>query len=62
MIPALGAGGPGFKPRNGPFLDVLLSALAVGYVAAPHASPPPKNVGRQTHWYNDRENSFTRLT
>ena len=25
MIPALGAGGPGFKPRNGPFLDVLLS-------------------------------------
>jgi hypothetical protein len=25
------------------------------------SAPPPKNVGRQTDWYNDRKNSFPNL-
>ena len=37
------------------------AAWSESYPPFDERAPPPKNVGRQTHWYNDRENSFPNL-
>ena len=44
MIPALGAGGPGFKSRLAPPLLLLMNIFITTFFSAVLAMPPPRNL------------------